>query len=123
MPGSIFRFEYLLCAEKRAMSAVPEPRPEPLPEVVVPVMPQAVPPTVPQAVPQAIVQAVPRDDSSPTSDSASRESSPLSEATKSSWIKFDDDASAVATLEPSQSVQMEVPSPIKLEAPLRKGEC
>ncbi|CAN7992994.1 unnamed protein product [Ixodes hexagonus] len=46
--------------------------------------------------------------------------SPQSDAPKSSWVKFDEDGSAAATLEPSQSVQMEPPSPAKLEAPLRK---
>ncbi|KAM7304576.1 transmembrane protein 268 [Ixodes scapularis] len=50
----------------------------------------------------------------------SREPSPQAEAQKSSWVKFDEDGSAAATLEPSQSVQMEPPSPAKLEAPLRK---
>ncbi|CAN7990610.1 unnamed protein product [Ixodes pacificus] len=50
----------------------------------------------------------------------SREPSPQAEAPKSSWVKFDEDGSAAATLEPSQSVQMEPPSPAKLEAPLRK---
>lgn len=53
---------------------------------------------------------------------ATRESSQTSDvAPKNSWVKFDDDGSAAATIEPSQTQTVEPPLPVKMDALLKKG--
>lgn len=62
----------------------------------------------------------PEGDAQAAPHAPTRESSQPSDAPKSSWVKFDDDGSAAATIEPSQTQTVEPPLPVKMDALLKK---
>lgn len=65
-------------------------------------------------------EPTPDSDAQPAPPVPSRERSPQGDVPKSSWVKFDDDGSAAATIEPSQTQTVEPPLPLKVDAPLKK---
>lgn len=65
-------------------------------------------------------EPIPDSDAQPAPPVPSRERSPQGDVPKSSWVKFDDDGSAAATIEPSQTQTVEPPLPLKVDAPLKK---
>ncbi|XP_070395980.1 uncharacterized protein [Dermacentor albipictus] len=65
-------------------------------------------------------EITPEGDAQAAPHAPARESSQPSDAPKSSWVKFDDDGSAAATIEPSQTQTVEPPLPVKMDALLKK---